>query len=340
MDNKITKERLSNLMSYDWIAMIVFLVVGIIVFELAFAVCGVRLTTGQNFKYYYDLKIDNSLEPALIDVLFTENNTFSYDVMLINGEIVEEEANTLPSRLKAQDGDVIITDTVYDEESKEVRANSLIDFVAENTGIYSFNDLLTDGRKYLSEFLKDEFLSLDENERLLKTTDKENLSTEKIDSAFLIRMKKDNRFRTDEQKEIGKEYERERIFKLVSELNDFEYLLEYGKTHDTFHRYTRFTQTSETAYKEEDRERYKLLVDAEKEAGRENAPYGLKVSGLANGKHAPQELFKVVGGTDASNVVVMVFNFTQYQKELQFESVAFINSIVRSCSNIYQRDID
>jgi hypothetical protein len=123
------------------------------------------------------------------------------------------------------------------------------------------------------------------------------------------------------------------------ELNDFEYLLEYGKTHDIFYNYTRFTQTSELAYREEDRERYKLLVEAEKEAGRENAPYGLKVSGLTNGKHAPQELFKVSGGTDASNVVVMVFNFTEYQKELQFESVSFINSIVRSCSNIYQRDI-
>ena len=339
MDNKITKERLSNLLSYDWVAMIVFLVIGIIVFELAFAVCGVRLTTGQNFKYYYDLRIDNSLEPALIDVLFTENKTFSYDVMLINGEIVESETNALTSRLKVQEGDVIITDTVYDEESKEVRANSLIDFVAETTAVYNFNDLLIDGRKYLSEFLKDEFLGLDESEKLLKTKDKENLSTEKIDNAFLIRMKKDNRFRTDEQKETGKKYERERIFKLISELNDFEYLLEYGKTHDIFYNYTRFTQTSELAYREADIERYKTLVEAEKQAGRENAPYGLKVSGLTNGKHAPQELFKVSGGTDASNVVVMVFNFTEYQKELQFESVSFINSIVRSCSNIYQRDI-
>ncbi len=326
-------------MAYEWVAMIVFLVVGIIVFELVFAVCGVRLTTGQNFKYYYDLRIDNSLEPALIDVLFTENKTFSYDVMLINGEIVEEESNSLSSRLKVQEGDVIITDTIYDEESKEIRANSLIDFVAETTAVYNFNDLLKDGRRYLSEFLKDEFLGLDESEKLLKTTDKNNLSTDKIDQAFLKRMKKDNRFRTDEQKQTGKEYERERIFKLVSELNDFEYLLEYGKTHDIFYNYTRFTQTSELAYREEDRARYKELVEAEKKAGRENAPYGLKVSGLSNGKHSPQELFRLAGSTDASNVVVMVFNFTEYQRELQFETVSFINSIVRSCSNIYEREL-
>ena len=152
-------------------------------------------------------------------------------------------------------------------------------------------------------------------------------------------MKKDNRFRTDSKKEEGKKLERERIFRLVDELNDFAYLLEYGKTHDIFYKYTRYTQLSENAIKEKEKTAYTKLVEAEKEAGRENAVYGLKMESLTNGKHAPQEIFKLEEKSDASGVVLMVFNFFAYQRELQFETVSFINSIVRSCSDIYSNKI-
>ena len=326
-------------MSYEWIVMIVMLLVGIFVFEIAFAVFGVRLTTGQEFRYYYDTRVDNSLEGNLLDLLLTENETFSYDIMLVGGEVVDEESSNLTSYLQVHDGDVIFTDSLYNEERKTVRANGLIDFITEDASIYCFDSLLRDGRIYLSDFLLDEYQNLDEAEKLLKTASKENLSTEKIDQAFLARMKKDNRFRTDSKKEEGKKLERERIFRLVDELNDFAYLLEYGKTHDIFYKYTRYTQLSENAIKEKEKTAYTKLVEAEKEAGRENAVYGLKMESLINGKHAPQEIFKLEEKSDASGVVLMVFNFFAYQRELQFETVSFINSIVRSCSDIYSNKI-
>ncbi len=334
MDNKITRARFSNLMSYEWIMMIVILVVGIIVFELLFAFFGVRLTTGQEFKYYYDLNVDNSLESGLLDVLFVENKTFSYDVMLIGGEAINEETNLLVTRLKGQEGDVVITNSVPQGEKGEVRAKSLVDTV--DVPVYDLNQLLEDGRNYLKTFLKDEFLTLSPAEQTEMVKEKENLSTDKIDEAFLVRMVKDNRFRTEAQKEEGKKYERERIFNLVKEFNDFERLLEVGDEYGLLYRYTKYEQVKDLVSEQKDKEMYESLYQAEVERGKANAVYGINVEKLSGGKHSPSEFFKVSGGKDASSVVIMAFNFLSYQPELQFETVNFINSIVRSCSNIYQ----
>lgn len=334
MDNKITRSRLSNLMSYEWIMLLVIFLVGIFVFEFFFAFFGVRLTTGQTFKYFYDLNVDNSLESGLMDALFVENKTFSYDVILIEGEAINAETNLLVTRLKVQDGDVIITETIPEGKSGEERAKSLVD--TADVPVYDFNDMLKDGREYLKTFLKDEFTSLSPEIQDEKVQNKDNLSTDKIDSAFLLRMKKDNRFRTDVQKEEGKKYERERIFHLVSELNDFSRLLEVGDEYGLLYRYTKYEQRKRLVEGEEEKARYENLYQAEIDIGKENAVYGLKVENLSGGKHAPSEFFKATGKTDAKGVVLMAFDFFDYQKELQFEAVSFINSVVRSCSNIYQ----
>ncbi len=329
MDNKITKSRFNNLMSYEWVVMIVVVAIGIFVFELIYAFFGVALTTGQQFKYLYDIRIDSSLDDAFLEALASEETetrqTFSYDVLSIAGEIVSDEANTLNIRIQTQDADVIFTDSV-EEEGKSVRAKSLIDAGP----IYSFEALLSDGKEYLKTFLKDEYLTLSPEEQGEKALDKDNLSTDKIDQAFLQRMKKDNRFRSTEQREDGKALERERIFQLCKELSDFSYLLQVGDEYGLFYKYTRHTQRLEFATSEENKELYQGWIDQEKEAR-----YGLNVANLPNGKHLPSDVFKLAGSADAKGVVLMVFNFLSYQSELQFETVSFINSIVRSCSNLY-----
>ncbi len=337
MDNRITRERLYNTMSYEWVLIIIILLVGILVFEFFFNFFSVQLTTGQKFKYYYDVNVDQTLEGGLIDVLFDyEKPTFSYDVLLVNGEVVKDEENLLSSRMRIQEGDIIISD-VKVEEDNSVRAKSIIDSDIE-IPIYHFEKLLLDGRKYLNKFLKDEYLTLSPEEQLEKTKDKDNFSTDKIDQAFLLRMKKDNRFRTEEQKSLGKTYERERIFRLVKELNDFSLLLEVGDEHGLLYRYTKFTQRKEFASSDETKQLYDNLVNAEINAGKENVAYALKVENLKGGKHSPSEFFKLTDGADAKDVVIMVFDFLSYQEELQFETVCYINSIVRACSDIFEKE--
>ena len=57
MDNKLTKKRLSDFLSYDWIIMLVVIVAAIVLWELVYTIAAVRLTEGQNFKYYYDVNM-------------------------------------------------------------------------------------------------------------------------------------------------------------------------------------------------------------------------------------------------------------------------------------------
>ena len=337
MDNKITKQRFYNLMSYEWILMIVILLAGIFVFELLYAFFGVEVTTGQNFKYYYDINVDNSLESGLLDVLLLENKTFSDDVLVVQGEVVNEEANILNSRMRVQEGDIIITDVV-EEEGKAVRAKSLIDSGAQ-VPIYDFEKLLLDGREYLTTFLKDEFLSLSYEEKLKLTENKDNLSVDKIDSSFLLRYKKDNRFRTEEQKKEGIESERKRIFKLVDEINDFSHLIEVGDEKGLFFRHTKYSQRRALATDESAKATFDTWIKEEIDNGKGNAIYGLRVENLKGGKHNPSEFFKVSGRADAKDVVILVFDFLSYQRELQFETVCYINSVVRACSDIYEKEI-
>ena len=57
LNNKITKKRLSDFFSYEWIVMTVVIVVAIFLWEMLFSAIAVKPTTGQNFKYYIDKNI-------------------------------------------------------------------------------------------------------------------------------------------------------------------------------------------------------------------------------------------------------------------------------------------
>ena len=85
MDNKITKSRLSSLFSYEWLKIVAFFVVAILLFELLFAVTGVKLTAGQQFKVIYDENIDTNFENNLIKAVCIDanNQSFSNSMFLL-----------------------------------------------------------------------------------------------------------------------------------------------------------------------------------------------------------------------------------------------------------------
>ena len=71
MDNKLTKKRLHDLLSYEWILMIIICVVSIVFWEIVYDFSAVKLTAGQNFRYYFDYNIspvgNTQLRQELID---------------------------------------------------------------------------------------------------------------------------------------------------------------------------------------------------------------------------------------------------------------------------------
>ncbi|MBQ8426780.1 MAG: hypothetical protein IJX16_03345 [Clostridia bacterium] len=324
MDNRITRRRLYNFLSYEWIVMIVVAVACILAWNLIFTMTSVKLTVGQDFKFFYDETIDSNTS-GNIYTLFEkqddpERTVFSYDLLKIGHETLQEQYNVLKERMSVQEGDIIITDATEpadDAENKDVRAKTIIDTYPT----YDFISLKEDAEEYLAQFLKD---GLTED---ADVTDFNNLDGSKIEEVFRERMRKDNRYRSEGQKQEGIALEKERIEDLCKEVKRFRHLLNQGDEY--FFMYKRYDQIITEENKE--------TLNADEYRKKGVRPYGLKVEALSGGegKDSPSKYFKKIGADDAKDVVILVFDLKKYQPHLQFEAIAFINAVVSGCSNLY-----
>ncbi len=336
MDNRLTKKRMSNFLSYEWIAIILCIVAMVIVWELVYTMSAVRLTSGQQFKFFFDQNVRVSENSSLVNIFLYDDDekaVFSYDVLEIGQEQLNSEYNVLNERLSIYDGDVIFTDSVESKDDKSEVKASRAKTIIDGRDMYTFDHLLEDGKNYLTKFLaegKEDVFNPD------------NMDEGKIKAHFLARMKKDNRFRSEEEKKAGVTLEIERIKKLCVELEKFDYLInEYAKTNsDVFYKYTRYEYSYKNATS--NKETYQKMYEREISEGRENANYGINLSALTGGEHNISEYLSVAGGGEdagAKGVVLMAFDFYEVKDaglyDLQFETVAYINRIVGAFSNIY-----
>ena len=335
MNNKISKRRLSDFLAYEWIKIVLVCVVAIIVWELLYSIGSVKLTVGQKFKYYFDVNVYG--ENQAVNELYDNGKVLSYDVLDFSGEQLSSGTFTLPTRLYVQEGDILITDcreraASEDGAKPQVRAKTTLD----NYYGYSYEKLLLDAQNYLyNNFMVDQL----DFEQAFSKYDQNNFDDEKIESVFRQRMKKDNRFRKEADIQDGIVSEKERICALYREVLDFAKLLSYKETNpELFFNYTLYEQSLETA-DEEYKDYFQNLYDAEVAAGRVNHIYALKVGELTkhnpNGtKTNPSKYFTMMDSSTADDVCITVFDFNSYQPHLQYETITFINAIVRDCSNL------
>ena len=311
MDSKITKKRLYNFLEYDWIAIVASVIGAIILFSVLFSFFSVKLTPGQHFKYFYDNGVAYENDTAFHSML-KDNNTFSYDVLETNSEQLIGETQILYARLSIYEGDAIIS-SLKTEEGKDFSPAYKI--IRNNFySIYHIDTLFEDAVKYLNGFTEKEITT--NNIETLSLTD---LDYDAIDNLFLTRMAKDNRFRTAESKEAGKLLERKRIEKLVNEVKDFKKIIAYNEN-----------QT------EENKIFYRTTIESES-IEKTTANFGIKLDKLPyekGVKHNASEYFRLSGESTAKDTVLILFNFIKQQPDLQFESLSFVNEIVRQCSNI------
>lgn len=328
MDNKITKKRLSDFLSYEWIMMIIVTIAFIFLWEFVYTVGSVRLSIGQEFKYYYDQSISSTSDSNLYQNLLKQN-TFSYDVLKMGSESLNEEYNVLSVRLSIQEGDIIFSDNKEvpseDNSPVEVRAKSLVD----GHEIYSLDKLLKDAKEYLRVNYFADGLAED------AVLDKANIDMLKLENTFRARMKKDNRFRKEEEILKGIELEKARIEKLCDDAIFFEKFLNEGQEkygEDLFFRYTKYEQ-SLSFVDAKDRPTYEKMLEIEKQINGENSIYGIDMGKLSGGKNNASEFFKIRGEDTADNVIMMAFDFEKYQPHLQYESLSFICEMIKLCSD-------
>ncbi len=294
MDNKITKSRLSNFLAYEWILIILVVVIAMVGWELIYTMTGVRLTVGQTFKVYYDETVLSSNDQAFYELykFKTDDSIFSYDVIEVNTEGLTSDYNVLSVRLSTYEGDIIITDTAKGEEEG---AQSRAEYILNNFRMYDLDSLCEDAEDYLKSYLKN-----GETDALKY----ENLDQNKIASKFKERMRKDNRFRGEENTANGIELEKERIKTLCEEVSFFKNFLQNASS-EMFYKHTLTEELGEKRY-------------------------GLKADALKNGALNADTYFRNRTDGSSKGVVIMTFDFLEHQPDLQFETVSFMNMCIRN----------
>ncbi|MBQ9714095.1 MAG: hypothetical protein IJV83_05450 [Clostridia bacterium] len=240
MDAKITKTRLSRMLSYDWLKILFSAAALIVVWVLIFTMTATPITPSQKFtvmNYVGNTAFDDDFFEHYKKAL--SNGVFSYEVIEGNSEDLTGDESMVGSLLQArtaiEEGDVIFVANQADHRSLEVQET-----VDETTGevvenyVYTYTYLqafvsgwyykIYDVKKYLEEM--DAFLAQYYEGGDWKTP--AALNEEKVKEDFNARTKKDKRFKKSAARRQGEKDEVERIKKYRDALVKFHWYLQEG----------------------------------------------------------------------------------------------------------------
>ncbi len=214
MDAKITKQRLGNLLSYDWLKILVTIAAAVVAIVVLFTMIGARPSAEQKFivHTFGGLNTGGDLLP-FNDKLET---MFSYDILEANEEDFPDSSDgqmLFQTRRSVLEGTVmIVADYTASEEEGAVTpfAHLISDFALEYPGsteehcglFYYIDEYLASCEAYFARFFGENW----------ETNDVPDAA--KVREYFLSRNGKDRRFRSAAKKEEGVRLETERLQKL------------------------------------------------------------------------------------------------------------------------------
>lgn len=330
MDAKITKLRLSRLLSYDWLKIIGLATAAIIFWALLFTMTATRIKPAQQFTVF-----NYTYNNALSDDFFNSYNNalsggvFSYEVIEGNTNdlaISADMANTLlESRLATDEGDVLFIPDINDPSTATEDENgqtqyrySYLESFAASWMPYIKNLSRTDERGFFKEM--ETYLN---GYYTAGFAQADSLDENKVEADFRARIKanKDKRFKKEDKIAQGVQDEIARIKKYQKALVDFYGYLDKG--------YVQLTDI--TVYSWEDPETVIL-----------QGTYGINL--CPAGSTTMKELSKLVGyqqeytdpetgetatKTTAENMNVMLFNLG-VEESFIYESLLYVNYIIES----------
>ncbi len=317
MNDKITKKRLANLISYDWFLICVFIVIAIVLWSVLFTTFAPKTTLGQQFYFYvYGEMYSPNGEKLLSDA--QKNGYLSYDVRQKNfSQVSGQNAETqILSWLSVGQGDVL----AVTEET----------FPFASTAYYDLKQMVSDAKEYcLSYGTSADGKTFMPDER-------------KIAVLFSERKSDDKRFKTQEQKERGAELEVQRICSLWKSAYNIESYFEYCSLNgiDLF-KYAVVTEEEvvflQANPKEEGKDQDEKYILSEEDWQRLKKPYGLDVSKLVGGKSFIEVAYRYKEDQDgeltvktAEGIYLCVLDYRTVQEHLQFEAVTFIDYVVKT----------
>lgn len=237
MDAKITKKRLSRMLSYDWIKILVLAAVLIFVWVLIFMMTATRITPAQQFTVYNYMNNESFMATGFEDFLGKAHSkgVFSYEVLetttLDLAANKDYAATLLDSRIATYEGDVILVADAgnpalgYEEDEKtgeKIYKYSYAETFAMNYP-YTLFDLDFENAngyfKQMENFLQT-YYGADWKEGTLKK--------DVVEKKFRARVEDDKRFKKEAQIKAGIKDEEKRIEKYRDTLIRFYELLEKG----------------------------------------------------------------------------------------------------------------
>lgn len=219
MDAKITKQRLGNLLAYDWLKIVVCIAAAIALLSIFFTMVGTTPTEAQTFELYAYTDVSAGSDFYNIADSMEDKKIFSYEILetgfnSFSGNAYAGSAYT--ARRAAGEGTAMfVTDvTVVDDDGNVTGESTLKSMTAGEdgacNGLYA-GEKNTGGfwdTQYFVEVWCKEYLA-----KFYNTETYEKLADfdARVEEHFLARNAKDKRFRSAAKKQEGIALEKARI---------------------------------------------------------------------------------------------------------------------------------
>ena len=225
MDAKITKQRLANMLSYDWLKILVVIAVVVTGLTLIFTMAATRPTEAQTFTVYSYADVRTGRDFNSLSSALSEGKIFSYDILEVAVEDFDSNgyaSSAFAARRAAGEGTVMFVSS-YDQEGKPSTASSLYDLTYESMHTDRQNGSCYEPQYFFETEIKNYLIGFF-GEDLQGA-----LNEEKALIRFEERNGRDKRFRSEESKAQGAANERERLIKLRDDYLVLRAAFEAGK---------------------------------------------------------------------------------------------------------------
>lgn len=326
MDARITKERLNRMLSYDWLKIVGFCLVAIIVWTLVFTMSATRITASQQFtviNYSGNVStVNTKMSKSLSDAF--NKKVFSYEVIEVSevdvGGNDEYAATLMETRMTTAEGDVIFApdilakdygykfngETVYDSYIQ--RLVRLYGYDLMNLDPEDENGYFKGLEHYLNRYYDGDYVNGELDEVAVR-----------VDFLARIKDNKDKRFKKEAQIEQGLLDEYARIEKYRAGLIEFYGYCDLGVV--------QFEKMTILDYENGG----KVLRDGIYSIN--VCPDRSKMPGLVDIAAYLQEVEGEDGQTQnvlsADNMHVAFCNFEEVEKGFEYESLLYLNHVIR-----------
>ena len=335
MDARITKSRMSRVLSYDWFKILIMVVAIAFFWSLLFTMGAPRASVGQTFDLFVYGDFSGKNEGTVLSEA-AENGAFSYDVLKRGSRSFTQEYynSVLSAVITTYEGDIMITsDFQAAIDKNQSRARSFVD--SYGNVVYDIASLVADAKNYCISNGTVVAVSPDGNE-----SEGYILDEAAVERLFRSRMQKDPRFRTEEKKRAGIKQETARIKKVWNDAINVENLI--ANHPEALWSYERFDQS----VKAETDEKRKAEYEKYKAQSGGVKFYGINLGALTGGEKEITSLYSKatynekneIVSTSADGIIVLAFNYRSQQPHLQYETLGFINYILKTYSDFVTAD--